>query len=397
MGKMKVGIIGCGAIAGIYVHNLKNHFDKVEVYSCSDLVPERAEELRARFDLNKAYSNEEMLADPEVDIIMNLAVPKVHFQLNKAILESGKHLYCEKPLCVTLEEANEIIELGHKLGLRVSCAPDTFLGPGIQTVRKVLDEGMIGEIVGFNINMMGAGSEIWHPSPAFLYERGGGPMHDVGPYYLTALCSLLGPVEEVCCYASTSFRPRDIRTKVLETTDVNTHYSGIIKMCSGVYGNIFNSWEVWHSSFHGMEIYGTEGMVSVPNPNATEGPVYLYLAKDYMQEMDKIPRDQFFERLMFMHHHEQDYYKEIPLAYRGGKNMRGVVTVDMAMSIEAGCPHRTPGEMGSHIVDILDCFDLSAAEHRIVKLNTTFEKPEAFYPVAEGLWLGDLGTPSNFV
>lgn len=397
MKKLNVGVIGCGAIAGIYIHNLKYHFDKVEVVACSDLIPEKAEEVRAKFDLKKACTNEEMLADPEIDIIMNLTIPKAHYSLNKAILNAGKHLYCEKPLCVTLEESKEIIELGHKLGLRVACAPDTFLGPGIQTVRKLLDENAIGKVTGFSINLLNPGSELWHPSPAFLYQAGGGPMHDMGPYYLTALTTLLGPVEEVFCYASPSFRPRDVRTAVLETTEINTNYNGLLKLRSGVYGNINMSFDVWKSKNNGMEIYGTEGMITVPDPNATQGPVYVFRGREFMAEINTIPREEFVKRLMFLHDGEGKYYQEEPLAFVGGNNMRGVVVVDMAMAIQEGRPHRTPGEIACHIVDILDCCDQSAAEHRVVEVNTSFEKPEAFYPVADGLWIGDLGTASNFV
>ena len=397
MKKMKVGVIGCGAIASIYIHNMKYHFDKVEVWSCSDLFPEKAEAIRAKYDLKKAYTNEEMLADPEVDIIVNLTIPAVHYQINKAILEAGKHLYCEKPLCVTLEEAQEIIALGHKLGLRVASAPDTFLGPGVQTVRKLLDENAIGEVTGFSINVLSPGSELWHPSPAFLFQKGGGPMHDMGPYYLTALTTLLGPAEEVYCYASPSFRPRDVRTEVLQTTEVNTDYRGLLKLKCGVYGSVNASWDIWKTSTNGMEIYGSEGMITVPDPNATAGPVRVFRGREFMNALNEIPRDPFVERMMFMHRNEEKYYQEEPLAFYGGNNMRGVVTVDMAMAIEEGRPHRTPGEIAAHIVDILDCFDQSAAEHRVVKLRTTFERPEAFYPVADGLWLGDQGTISNFV
>lgn len=397
MEKLKVGVLGCGAIASIYIHNMKYHYDKVEVISCADLLPEKAEFIRKKYDLKRAYTNEELLADPEVDIILNLTVPSVHYELNKAILNAGKHLYCEKPLAVTVEQANEIVALGHKLGLRVSDAPDTFLGPGIQTVRKLLDDGVIGDVTGFTANLFTHGHELWHPSPMFYYEEGGGPMRDMGPYYLTALISLLGPVEDVACFASKTFRKRDIKGTIIDS-DVYTQYNSLLRMRSGVYGNVNMSWEVWNSKLNGLEIYGTDGMITVPDPNATTGPVFVYHGDKYVELISAIPRDEIVARIMFGRTPEaQSCYEEVPLAYRGGKNMRGIATVEMAMAIADGRPQRASGEMAAHIVDILDSMERSQETGKIVKLSTTFERPEAFYPVAEGVWLGDLGTESSFV
>ena len=397
MKKMRVGVLGCGAISSIYIHNMKYHYDKVEVVSCADLLPEKAEFIRKKYDLKKAYSNAELLADPEVDIVLNLTVPSVHYELNKQILNAGKHLYCEKPLAVTVEQANEIVALGHKLGLRVSDAPDTFLGPGIQTVRKLLDDGVIGEVTGFTANLFSHGHELWHPNPRFYYEEGGGPMRDMGPYYLTALVSLLGPVEDVACFASKTFRKRDIKGTLIDS-DIYTQYNSLLRLRSGVYGNVNMSWEVWNSKLNGMEIYGTDGMITVSDPNSTCGPVFVYHGDKYTEMIGQIPREDFVKRLMFGHSPEaQACYEEVPLAYRGGMNMRGIATVEMAMAIDEGRPQRASGEMAAHIVDILNSLEKASETHDIVKLSTTFERPEAFYPVAEGVWLGDLGTPSSFV
>jgi len=396
METMKVGVIGCGAICNIYIRNIQEHFDNVEVISCSDLYLEKAQAAKEKYGLKKACTNEELLADPEVDIVLNLTVPAVHYELNKSILRAGKHLYCEKPLAMTAEEATEIVRLGRELGLRVSDAPDTFLGPGIQTVRKLLDEGAIGEVCGFTANLCTPGHEEWHPSPMFYYEPGGGPMRDMGPYYLTALISLLGPVEEVSCYTSTNFKTRDIKGTVIEPA-IPTHYVGLMKLRSGVTGNINMSWDVWHTELPRLEIYGTKGMITLPDPNNTEGPVYLFSAEDFREQWHKIPREQFVDRLMFLGGPEKlKYYKEVPLAYTGGLNMRGVATAEMALAIAEGRPHRASGEMAAHIVDILNSLEESSDKHEIVKLKTSFERPEAFYPVAEGIWKGGPGSLSSF-
>lgn len=396
MEKMRVGVIGCGAICGIYITNIQNHYDNVEVISCSDLYLEKAQAAKEKYGLKKAYTNQELLEDPEVDIVLNLTVPAVHYELNKSILEHGKHLYCEKPLAMTAAEATEIVELGKKLGLRVSDAPDTFLGPGIQTVRKLLDEGAIGEICGFSANLCTPGHESWHPSPMFYYEPGGGPMRDMGPYYLTALVSLLGPVEEVSCYTSTNFKTRNIRGTIIEPT-LPTHYAGLLKMASGVFGNINMSWDVWKTNLPGIEIYGTEGMITVPDPNNTDGPVYLFRAAEFLKEVETVPRDHILERLMTLHGPTRDkYYEEVPLAYRGSPNMRGIATCEMAMAIAEGRPHRASGEMAAHIVDILNSLEEAADKHEIVKLTTSFERPEPFYPVAGDVWQGEIGSASSF-
>lgn len=389
MKKMNVGVIGCGAICGIYISNIQNHFDNVEVVACSDLYMDKAEAIKEKFGIKKACTNEELLDDPEVDIVLNLTVPAVHYELNKNILRHGKHLYCEKPLAMTAAEATEIVELGKELGLRVSDAPDTFLGPGIQTVRKLLDDGVIGEVCGFTANLCTPGHESWHPSPMFYYEPGGGPMRDMGPYYLTSLISLLGPVEEVSCYTSVNFKTRDIKGTIIEPS-LPTHYVGILKLRSGIFGNINMSWDVWNTQLPRLEIYGTKGMITLPDPNMTDGPVYVFLAKDFMEEMNTIPREKTGERVGFLYGPAREkYYQEVPLAYRGSGNMRGIAACEMAMAISEGRPHRASGEMAAHVVDILNSLEEAAEKHSIVKLSTSFEIPEAFYPVAEGVWQGD--------
>ena len=206
---VKVGVIGCGKISGIYLENGAT-FDDVEIVACADLVLERAEAQAQAYGVPRACSPEELLADEEVEIVLNLTVPVVHAEVSLAALEVGKHVYTEKPLAVSLEDGRRMLEVAAERDLRMGCAPDTFLGGGLQTCRKVMDEGIIGEPVAVSALMLSHGPEDWHPNPDFYFQPGAGPMFDMGPYYLTALATLMGPVRRVAgsariidaCYAS---------------------------------------------------------------------------------------------------------------------------------------------------------------------------------------------------
>lgn len=385
MEKMRIGVMGCGEICNIYITNLQNHFNNVEVISCSDLYMDKAEATKEKYGLKRAYTNEDMLADPEVDIVLNLTIPAVHYQLNMAILNAGKHVYCEKPLALNNEETADILRLAKEKNLRVSDAPDTFLGPGIQTVRKLIDDGAIGDLIGFTANFCTPGHEHWHPSPMFYYQPGGGPMRDMGPYFLTALVSILGPVDEVFCYTKTGFPTRPVKGQMV-TVPIPTHYAGVMKMKNGVFGNINMSFDTWYTQLPHLEIYGTKGMITVPHPNGTGGPVKLFKGVEYGEDMDSRP--DYMDRLgMLYGPGKLKYYEEQPLIYKGSDNMRGVAAAEMAAAIAEGRPHLASGEMAAHIVDIQNCFEQASNEGRVVKLTTSFELPEPFYPYAEKLWV----------
>lgn len=393
MSALKVGVIGCGAICGIYITNIKKHYKDVDVVSCSDLYMEKALATKEKYGLEKAYTTEEMLADPEIDIVLNLTVPNVHYELNKAILKAGKHIYCEKPLAVTAEQASEIAELAKELGLRVSSAPDIFLGGPIQTARKLIDEGAIGDVLGFTANFCSPGSEFWHPTPQFLYEPGGGPMKDMGPYFITALISLLGPVKEVYCCAKASFPTRDIHGEDFEVL-VPTHYAGILKFDNGVYGNINMSFDTWHHELPYLEVYGTNGMLSIPDPNMTSGEVKAFLAEPFKAKMKTLTDINDQQELEYGES-KLTYYNNIPCAYSGGMNMRGIAVQEMAMAIREGRPHRASAEMGAHVVEVLSALEKSSEKQLPISISTTCERPEAFYPVAEDVWFAGDGPVDN--
>ena len=201
---MTVGIVGCGNISDIYLQNCQR-FPGLALLACADAEPARAEAKAAEFGI-RALPVAELLADPAIEIVINLTPPAAHAAVNLAALEAGKHVYTEKPLAIGREEGRRTVELARARGLRVGSAPDTFLGAGLQTCRRLLDAGAIGVPVAATAFMAGHGPESWHPNPEFFYKRGAGPLFDVGPYYLTALISLLGPVARVTGAARISFR-----------------------------------------------------------------------------------------------------------------------------------------------------------------------------------------------
>jgi predicted dehydrogenase len=216
MDKVKVGVIGCGAISGAYLGMARN-FPIVEIAAVSDLDMDRARAAAKQYQLPKACSVDELLADKSIQIVLNLTVPKAHVPVAMRAIEAGKHMYAEKPLGVDREEGRKLVETAKRANLRVGCAPDTFLGAGIQTARKLIDDGAIGRPVAFTAFMMCPGHESWHPSPEFYYEVGGGPMFDMGPYYLTALLNLLGPAKRLTGAASIAIPERTITHKNRET------------------------------------------------------------------------------------------------------------------------------------------------------------------------------------
>src|SRR4051794_5368953 len=209
---IKVGLIGCGNISGIYLENCAK-FNNLEVLTCADLDLERAQAKATQYGVPRAVPVEELLADPEIQVVLNLTIPAAHGTIALAALEAGKSVYNEKPLAITRDEAGRMLEIAARDGLHIGCAPDTFLGGGLQTCRKLIDDGWIGRPVAATAFMLGHGPENWHPDPAFFYQIGAGPLFDMGPYYLTTLLALLGPVRRVTASAQISFPERTITSK----------------------------------------------------------------------------------------------------------------------------------------------------------------------------------------
>jgi predicted dehydrogenase len=351
---LRVGIIGCGNISGIYLKNCRT-LPGLQLVACADVMQERAE-AKAREHGIRALTVDALMASDEVDLVINLTVPAAHSVVDRAALEAGKHVYAEKPLAITRDDGTETLALASRMGLRVGSAPDTFLGAGLQTCGRLIDEGVIGEPVAAVAFMAGHGPESWHPDPAFFYRKGAGPMFDIGPYYLTALVSLLGPVARVSGTARKSF-PERIATSEARRgehlpVEVPTHYAATLDFASGPVATMIMSFDVWAHNLPRIEIYGSEGTLSVPDPNTFTGPVRIKRAKD-------------------------EEWHEVPLTHPYSENSRGLGVSDMAQAIREGRPHRASGELALHVLDLMESVQEASEAGQYVQVRTTCARPAA--------------------
>lgn len=347
-----IGLIGCGAISGIYLKS-PTTFPILNMVACADLDPAKSGAVAETYGI-RAESVESLLAMPEIDIVLNLTIPGAHAEIGLAALQHGKSVYSEKPLALSTAQARPLMQLAQEKGLRVGCAPDTFLGSGLQTCRKLIDEGWIGEPVAATAFMMSHGHEHWHPSPAFYYQPGGGPMFDMGPYYLTALVHLLGPARRVTGSTRKSFAQRTITSEPLAGTvidvEVPTHVVGVVDFEAGPIATLITTFDVWASTLPRMEIYGTEGTLSVPDPNTFGGPVQIRRGRE-------------------------TEWEEIPLAFPYTENSRGLGLADMAHAIQEDRPHRAGGELALHVLEIMEAIHVASAEGTHVGLQTSCTRP----------------------
>lgn len=356
MDKVKIGIVGCGAISGIYLKNLSNLFKEVQIAGVCDLIPERAEKAFEEYKLPKIYKDmHEMFADKEVDIILNLTRPYEHFDVSMAAIKAGKHVYSEKPLGAALYEGIKLVEAAKEKNVLIGGAPDTFLGAGIQTCRKLMDAGMIGTVVGASAFMVCRGHESWHPDPEFYYKFGGGPMMDMGPYYLTALVSLLGGIETVSGMTKASFPQRTITSAAhfgeVVDVEVSTYIAGLMQFRSGAVGTIFTTFDAYKAEVPRIEIYGSEGTLSVPDPNTFGGPVRLFRPED-------------------------GEFKEIPLMFDYPDDSRGLGISDMAKAIQTGRDFRASSDITFHVLETMCAFETSSKEKRFVSITSSPKRPE---------------------
>ncbi len=358
-----IGIVGCGNISDIYFQ-AGEKFQALDIVACADLVQERAEAKARQYGV-RACSVGELLADPVVDIVVNLTIPAAHAEVDLAAIAAGKSVYGEKPLALNRLDGAGVLAAAETAGLRVGSAPDTFLGAGLQTCRKLLDEGVIGTPVAATAFMVCHGHEDWHPNPAFFYKPGGGPLFDMGPYYLTALVALLGPVRRVTGATGISFPQREISSAPLagQTIDVEvpTHVSGLLDFAAGPIATLIMSFDVWSSTLPWLEIYGSEGTLRLPDPNTFGGPV-------------------------FVQHREETTWQEIPLAFPYADNSRGLGVADLAHALQSDRPHRASGELALHVLDIMEAIGEASSHGRHIELTTTCARPAPLPPgLAAGL------------
>lgn len=360
MDKLKVGIIGTGNISGIYLQNGKR-FESMEVVACADIDVDRAKAKAEEHGI-RGCTVDELLADPDIQMVINLTIPAAHASVGMKALEAGKHVYGEKPLAVTREEGKQLLELAERKGLRVGSAPDTFLGGGIQTCIKLIQDGWIGTPIGATAFMMGSGPESWHPNPEFFYEKGGGPMFDMGPYYLTAMIAMLGPITRVTGSARISHPERTITSqpkfgKIMKV-QTPTHIAGVIDFASGPVGTLLTSFDVpGGSTLPRIEVYGSQGTLIVPDPNTFGGPVKVRRAG-------------------------AEGWSEVPLTHGKAENARGVGAADMAKAILTGRKHRASGALAYHVLETMHGFHDASEQGKHYVMQSTCEKPA---PLPHGL------------
>jgi predicted dehydrogenase len=349
----RVAIIGCGVISRTYAHTL-SQLPFVELAACVDEDPARATELAAKFGAD-ARTLDDVLADPEIDAVVNLTPPLAHLAVSAASLEAGKATFSEKPLGVELAEGMLLANLAKSKGVPLGCAPDTFLGAGLQTARAVIDRGDIGEPLAANAFMLASGPESWHPSPAIFYQRGAGPLFDMGPYYLTTLIQLLGPARAISASARISRTQRPIGSEPLRgqllDVEVPTHVSSLVEFESGPIGTLVTSFDVQATRYFNIEVYGSEATLSVPNPNTFGGPVRVKRSGD-------------------------EAWTDIELLPATLPQQRGIGLADMLWAQESGRAHRTSGALALHVLELMTAALTAAGEGRRVAIETTCERAE---------------------
>ena len=264
---LRVGIVGCGHVSRKYLETLAQD-DRVVVTRCADVELAKAEQLADEFGIERWMPVPELLADPAVDLVLNLTVPSAHAEITIAALRAGKHVYSEKPLAGSIDDARGILDTADELGLRVGCAPDTFLGPGMQSTRELIVSGAIGRPLVAQCTLLTLGPELFHPGPEFLYLPGMGPLFDVGPYLLTSLMFLMGRVEAVTAVTAT---PQPTRTLAVGEraghrfdTLAPTFVSATLQFAGGAFGTIAQSWDVSGTTMPPLEVHGTEGSILAP-------------------------------------------------------------------------------------------------------------------------------------
>ena len=272
-----VGILGCGNISPTYF-DLIPIFKNIEIRACADINPSAAKTRADEYGV-RCETIDGLLGENDIDIIVNLTVPGVHFAVTKQILEAGKHAYSEKPLVLSISEGRELMALADDKGLKVGCAPDTFLGGAHQLARKTIDAGEIGKITSGTCHVMSHGMEMWHPNPAFFFQPGGGPILDLGPYYIANLVNLIGPVKRVAALSSIATATRTITSELLNGTKISvqtpTNIHALLEFESGATITLAASWDVWAHQHNNIELYGTEGSIIIPDPNHFGGEVRL--------------------------------------------------------------------------------------------------------------------------
>ena len=347
---MKVGVIGVGNISDTYLRNLTAVYSKtIEVVGCSDLILERSEKAKRQWDLPITFqSTQELLADPAIEAVVVLTTPDGHFDTCWEAVSAGKHVYVEKPLCLTIEQGRALVAHAQAMGVQLSVAPDTCLGRSHQVALEALDDGLIGHPVAASAVMLCHGHESWHPNPSFFYRPGAGPLLDMGPYYITALVSLMGSVVSVQGAAQTTFFQREVLSEPLKGTKINvevpTHVAALLQFESRATATLVTSFDVWDSKTPHIEIHGSLGSMILPNPNWFDGEVLV---------------SRFDNRV----------WQPLSPQVKDPVDRRGLGVIDLVRAVRIGQEPLLSGSLGLHVLEVMEAIAVSAESGERIEVS----------------------------
>lgn len=382
MSDLKLGLIGAGNISASYLGRAP-HFAGIRFVAVADMNHVAAEARATEYGI-EARSVDALLASPDIDLIVNLTIPAAHFDISKRALEAGKHVYSEKPYVLTLEEGRELARIAAERGLRIGSAPDTFLGTSHQLARHIVDSGAIGRVTSGTCAVMSSGMESWHPNPDFFFLKGGGPVLDLGPYYISNLVQLLGPVARVAALASTPSPTRTIGSAARKgeqiPVETPTTIHALLEFEGGAVISFQSSWDVHQHDLKPMALYGTEGTLHIPDPNFFDGEVRV----TRRAEAADLPA---WDYPLGPPNRETNNGKSVA-------DYRASGLADMALAIAEGRPHRCNDELALHVVEVMTAILQSGEEGRFVPMTTTCARPEALDPAAAAQLLASQTVPA---
>lgn len=366
---MKIGIIGCGVISHTYIKDIKRLYHNLEIRAVADVSKDIAKEVADTYGIPLVYDTDELLRDKEIELVVNLTPPAFHTEVNLGILNAGKHLFCEKPFALNTEDAKKVMALAKEKGLKIGCAPDTFMGSSLTTCRKAIRDGWIGEPLYANTNMLSCGVETWHPNPEPFYKAGGGPVYDMGGYYFSALVTMFGPVASVRAMGRKGFDKRHIykgkRAGESFTVDIPTHYAVLARFESGFLANMNFSFDIYKTKMPMFEVYGSGGTLFVPDPNMHGGTPGIYRKEQKLAAC--------FDGMTA---HEDDIFDLPETAQNVGEYVRGMGVNDLALAISENREPVASAELALHVLDIMTSVMRSAEEDRDIEIKTTYKPLE---------------------
>ena len=356
---LHLGILGCGSISDHYLRGATQVFsNRLTVEACSDLVIDRAKASAKQFHVKKALTFDELLRDEDIDMMVNLTVPKAHFETTMTAITAGKHVYTEKPFALNRKEAAAIIEAANQKGVIVGCAPDTFMSAPVQTAKKLIEENVLGDIVGVNGICPLRGNEFWHPAADFFYQKGAGPIWDMAAYYFNIVVSLFGPFRSVVSMGRKTWETRTYECEERRgdtiKVEVPTHTVGLFELESGLLFNFTNSFDIYSSRTPYLEIYGKIGTLVLPFPNFYQGDVLISLKGGEFTPVTQLAGYENF--------------------------MRGVGIADIDACLQNGKKPLASTELAYHVTDAMCAWEEAIAKGKKIAISSTCAKPE-------GMWL----------